>query len=204
MKRHFGNHYGFLALFFLFAPAASASAAEGPLSLDVVKLNAKGSWTEVQIAIQNNGETDADFKCCTVFLENSDGYAVASLNPGEVRSQNHNKARTGATIGQIVGAGLGIGGLISGREELAYAGLGVAGGSTIAGVVGGASEDKRERDLVIDDVMRNHVFPAGLKVAGVAYFPPKKKWPGSKNAEEIHLTYQMGGRTYRASAAIPN
>jgi hypothetical protein len=202
MKRHFGNLYGILALFFLLVPAAAA--ADGPLSLDVVKLNSKGSWTEVQIAIQNNGDTDAELKCCTVFIENSEGYAVASLNPGEVRSQNYNKARTGATIGQIVGAGLGIGGLISGREELAYAGLGVAGGSTIAGVVGGASEDKRDRDLVIDDVMRNHVFPAGLKVAGVAYFPPKKKWPGSKNAEEIHLTYKMGNKTYRTSAPIFN
>lgn len=190
-----------LTLIFLAAPILS-SAAEGPLSLSVVKVKSKGGWTEVQIAIQNNGDTDTELQCCTVFLENTDGYAVASLTRGEVESQIHNKARTGAILGGIAAAGLGLGGLISGNENLGYAALGVGAGSAIAGEVGSASAEKQGRDLVIDDVMRNRVFPSGLKVAGVAYFPPKKKWPGSKNAQEIHLTYKMGKKTYKTSAAI--
>ncbi len=187
-----------------FSHFPQALAAEGPLSLDVVKVKAKGSWTEVQIAIRNNGDTDAQFSCCTVFLENSDGYAVASLNQGEVRSQIHNKARTGAILGGIAAAGLGLGGLISGHEELGYAAIGVGAGSAIANTVGDAKADSASRDIIIDDVMRNHLFPAGLKVAGIAYFPPKKKWTGSKNVEEIHLTYKMGNKTYRASAPVSN
>ncbi|HSA60214.1 MAG TPA: hypothetical protein VLJ37_11080 [bacterium] len=185
-------------------PALASAGAEGPLSLDVIKVNSKGSWTEVQIAIQNNGDTDAQFECCTVFLENSDGYAVASLNQGEVRSQIHNKAKTGAILGGIAAGGLGLGGLISGHEELGYAAVGVGAGSAIAGTVGEAGAEGAARDIVIDDIMRNHLFPAGLKVAGIAYFPPKKKWPGSKRAEEIHLTYKMGNQTYRASSPVPN
>jgi hypothetical protein len=181
---------------------AWAKPVSGPLSLDVVKVKAKGSWTEVQIAIRNNGNTDAPFSCCTVFLENTDGYSVASLNYGEVESQIHNKARTGSIIGEIIGAGLGIGGLASGNRALGYTGLGIAGGSAIAGVAGDSAAEKQGRDLVIDDIMRNQVFPSGLKVAGVAYFPPKKKWPGSQHAQRIHLTYKMGNKTYRTVADI--
>lgn len=203
MKRTFGNLYGvFGALLLLFSQ--TAVAAEGPLSLDVVKVKAKGSWTEVQIAIRNNGDTDTQLECCTVYLENSDGYAVTSLNQGEVRTQIHNKAKTGAIIGGIAALGLGLGGAISGHEELGYAALGVGAGSAIAGEVGSASAEKQGRELIIDDVMRNRIFPSGLKVAGVAYFPPKKKWPGSKKAEEIHLTYKMGKKTYQTSATVPN
>jgi hypothetical protein len=191
-----------LSLTFLLLPALASAAGQGPLSLDVVKVKSKGSWTEVQIAIQNNGDTDAEFQCCTVFLENTDGYAVASLTRGEVESQIHNKAKTGAIIGGIAAAGLGLGALISGNNNLGYAALGAGAGSAIAGEVGSASAEKTERDVIIDDVMRNRVFPSGLKVAGVAYFPPKKKWPGSKDAQEIHLTYKMGNKTYRTSAPI--
>lgn len=200
MRRIFSNLCGLFTAILL---SQSLLAAEGgPLTLDVVKVKAKGSWTEVMIAIQNHGDTDTELQCCTVYLENSDGYAVASLNQGEVRTQIHNKAKTGAIIGGIAALGLGLGGAISGHEELGYAALGVGAGSAIAGTVGDASAEKAGRELIIDDVMRNRVFPAGLKVAGIAYFPPKKKWPGSKNAEEMHLTYKMGKKTYTTSAPV--
>jgi len=187
----------------LMIPGASF-AKDGDLSISVVKVKTKGSWTEVMIAIENHGSKDAEFQCCKVFLENTDGYAVASLNREEVQTQIHNKAKTAATIGTILGIGLGLGGAISGHEELGYAGLGVAGGSVIAGVAGESSADGKQRSLIIDDIMRNQVFPAGLKVAGVVYFPPKKKWPGSKKAQAVHLTYNQRGKSYRATAFVPD
>lgn len=176
----------------------------GPLGLSVVKVKAKGSWTEVMVAISNNGAKDLEFKCCKVYLENTDGYAVSSLSREEVQTQIHNKAKTAAIIGGIVGAGLGIGGIASGNDALAYSGLGVGAGSAIAGTAGEAVAEGAQRGLVIDDIMRNQVFPSGLKVAGIAYFPPKKKWPGSKNAQAMHLTYTLNGKTYRASAPVNN
>lgn len=179
-------------------------AKDGELGLSVVKVKAKGSWTEVMIAVENHGSKDAEFQCCKVFLENTDGYAVPSLTKQEVQTQIHNKAKTAATIGTIVGLGLGLGGAISGHEELGYAGLGVAGGSVIAGVAGESSADGKQRSLVIDDIMRNQVFPAGLKVAGVVYFPPKKKWPGSQKAQAVHLTYNQNGKSHRVTAYVPN
>lgn len=215
MKRLFGNHSQVMAralaglftaavMFVTQVAAAAAPLEGGPLTLNVVKVKTKGSWTEVMIAIENHGDTDAQLECCTVYLENTDGYAVASLNQGEVQSQIHNKAKTGAIVGGILGVGLALGGAFSGVDELGYAGLGVGAGSAIAGTVGAGSADKARRDLIIDDVMRNQTFPAGLKVAGVAYFPPKKKWPGSKKAEQLHLTYKMGKKTYRTSAYVSN
>ncbi len=182
----------------------TAWADDGPISLNVVKLKNKGSWTEVMLAIANNGNKDLEFQCCTVYLENTDGYAVSSLNRGEVESQIHNKARTGALIGAIVGAGLGIGGAISGNEDLGWAALGVGGTSAIAGLAGSAGAEGAQRALIIDDIMRNQVFPSGLKVAGIVYFPPKKKWPGSQKAQAVHLTYTIGNHTYHASAPVTN
>ncbi len=192
---------GLLTLFF----SVSEGVADRPLlGIDVVKVKPKGSWTEVTIAIENLGETDAEFQCCTAFLENSDGYAIASLTNADVGTQIHNKAKTPALIGGIAAVGLGLGGAISGVRELGYAAVGLGGASAIAGVVGEGSKEKKYRDLVIDDIMRNHVFPSGLKVAGVVYFPPKKKWPGAKQARQIHLTYKVGGRTQRVSAPVPS
>lgn len=178
-------------------------AGEPALGLEVVKVKHRGGWAEVMIAIENRTGRDIEFQCCKAFLEDTDGYAIASLSNREVGSQIYNKARTPAIIGAILGGGLGLGGAISGKKELGYAALGVAGASAIAGVAGDASAEKRHRELVIDDIMRNQVFPAGLKVAGIVYFPPKKKWPGSKQGQAIHLTYTMNGRLHRVTAPFP-
>lgn len=175
---------------------------QGPLDVYVIKVKPKGSWTEVTIAIENDGKTDANIQCCTVYLETDAGYAVASLTQDEVRTQNYNKARTPAIIGGIIGAGLGFGGAISGKKELGYAALGTLGTSAIAGTVGQHVYDKNNRNFIIDDVMRNRELPSGLKVAGIAYFPPKKKWPGSQRAIAIHLTYKLNGRSYRTTTPI--
>ncbi len=181
-----------------------AKGAPGPLDLYVVKVKARGGWTEVTVAIENDGKTDARVQCCHVYLENTDGYAVLSLTRDEVRSQNVNRARTPAIIGGIIGAGLGLGGMISGKEELGYAAVGTLGSSAIAATVGEHVADKNSRNLVIDDLMRNYEFPSGLKVAGVVYFPPKKKWPGSQSAKAIHLTYKLNGKSYRVFAPFPS
>jgi len=175
---------------------------DGPVGLSVIKMKTKGSWTEVTIAIENRTNRDLEFPCCNTYLETDNGFAVASLDRGEVQTQIHNKARTGAIIGEIIGVGLGIGGLASGHDELAYAGLGVGAGSAIAGTAGGAVAEGAERRIVIDDIMRNQIFPSGLKVAGVVYFPPKSKWPGSKHAQAVHLAYNLKGKSYKVSAPI--
>lgn len=193
----------FLGLFFPFQQGFADHPKLAQLGLTVIKVKQKGSWTEVTIAIENLGNSDATFRCCTTFLENTDGYAIASLDNSQVQTQIYNKARTPSIVGGILAGGLGLAGVISGKKELGYAGLGLGGASAIAHVVGGGSADKKHRELVIDDIMRNQVFPSGLKVAGVAYFPPKKKWPGSKKAEEIHLTYEYQGRLHRVSAPVP-
>ncbi len=178
----------------------TAWARAPELGVDVVKVKHKSGWTEVTMAIQNMGTRDLKFKCCQVFLENADGYSIQSLTPHEVRTQLHNRAKTAAVLGSIVGAGLGLGGAISGKKSLGYAALGVFGASAIAGTAGGAVADSQSRSLIIDNIMRNQVFPAGLKVAGVVYFPPRKKWPGSRKAQAVHLSYKRGSQQYRSSA----
>jgi len=182
---------------------ARSDNTPGPLSLSVVKVKAKGGWTEVTMAIQNTTDKDISFECCQTYLETDTGYAVSSLTRGEVESQIYNRARTGALIGGIVGLGLGIGGLASGNNAVGYSGLGVGAGSAIAGVAGESAANSAARGIIIDDIMRNQVFPAGLKVAGIAYFPPKKKWPDSKKAQAVHLTYSLNGRSYQTSAPVP-
>lgn len=178
---------------FAWAKTKAKTAANASLGVSVVSVKAKGSWTEVVLALENKGGADVQFSCCKAFLENDDGFSVASLTQGEVRSQIHNKAKTAAAIGAIVGAGLGIGGWAGGSEEAALAGISVAGASAIGGIAGDASANKQARNIVIDDLMRNQLFPTGLKVAGVVYFPPKKKWPGSHTAKAIHVTYSYKG-----------
>ncbi len=172
------------------------------LQVEAIKLKSKGSWTELQLAIQNTGNTDAEFECCQIYIENKDQYAIQSLSRQEVKSQIYNKAKTGSILGGIAAVGLGLGGAISGHEELGYAALGVGGASLAANVVGDASAEKQGRNLIIDDIMRTTEFPAGLKIAGVSYFPPKKKWPGSRDIERVHLTYKYKGKTYRTSAPL--
>lgn len=174
----------------------------GPLSLHVVKVKGNNSWTEVQIAVENRRDQDLNMKCCTAFLENQDGYSIASLNSDDIRAQNYNKARTPALIGGVIAAGLGIGGAMSNNKGLQYAALGTGAASAIGAIAGDSAANKRTRNLLIDDVMRNQLFPGGLKVAGVVYFPPQKKWPGSRKAQAVHISYNYGGRTYRASAKI--
>jgi hypothetical protein len=172
------------------------------LQVYVIKVKPKMGWTEVTLAIENTGNTDADIQCCTTYLETDDGYAVASLTQAEVRTQNYNRARTPAIIGGIIGAGLGLGGAISGNRGVGYAGLGTLGASAITGTVGEAVSDKNGRNFIIDDIMRNYEFPSGLKVAGTAYFPPKKKWPGSSHARAFHLTYKLNGKSYRVTTPV--
>ncbi len=161
-----------------------------PISVEVLKMKHRGGWTEVTVAIENKSDEVLSVECCTAYLENTKGFAVPSLTGAEIKRQVHNSLGTGATIGQIIGVGLGIGGLASGNDALAYSGLGVGLGSTVVSVAGEASADSRKRGILMDDVLRNQAFPPRVKVAGVVYFPPKKKWPESKEAESLHMIYE--------------
>lgn len=203
------NRLMFVALCCLVCGAASPTLAKGqaasaraPVDLDVVAVKAKGGWTAAVIALRNNGAKDARIECCTAYVENDAGYAVQSLTRSDLEILARNRAKTAATIGGIIGAGLGIGGAIGNVDELVYAGISVAGASAIAGVAGSAAHDNEVRNFVIDDMMRVRKLPAGLKVAGVVYFPPMKKWPGSKRAKAVHVTYRLNSREYRAMAPV--
>jgi hypothetical protein len=175
------------------AQARSYKKLPPPISVEVLKMKHHGGWTEVTVAIENKSDEVLSLECCTAYMENAAGYAVPSLTGQEIKRQVHNSAGAGATIGQIIGLGLGIGGLASGNDALAYTGLGVGTGSTIVSVAGEASANSRKRGIIMDDVMRNQTFPPRLKVAGVVYFPPKKKWPESKEAANLHMIYRADG-----------
>lgn len=182
--------------------AKAGRGATPPLTMDVVTMKAKGGWTAVVIALKNNGAGDAAIQCCTAYLETDAGFAVQSLTRQDLSELNYNRAKTTSTLGGIVAAGLGLGGAIGNVDELIYAGIALGGASAIAGVAGGAQRDAEARNVVIDDIQRVHKFPAGLKVAGVVYFPPKRKWPGSHRAAAVHVTYRVGAREYRVSAPV--
>lgn len=174
------------------------------LAVEVIKIKNKSSWTELTIAIQNLGTTDATISCCTAYLEDSNGYAIASLTRNDLLAIIHNKARTAATIGSMVGLGMGVGGAVGNINELEYAGIAVGGASVIGGVVGEAAAESQARNLIIDDIMRNKTFPAELKVAGKVFFPPRRKWPSdSRVATALHITYEINGKQYKAKTIIP-
>lgn len=178
------------------------SASNATLEVSFISIKYKGSWAEAQIALENKGDAEATFECCKAFLENEAGFSTASLTQSEVQSQVYNKAKTLATVGTIVGAGLGIAGAISDSSELAYAGISAAGASTIAGAVAEHSADKQQRSIVIDDVMRAQVFYPGIKVAGTIWFPPKKRWQGSKKPQAIHVVYNYNGQMQKVTVPI--
>lgn len=178
------------------------SASNASLEVSFIGIKYKGSWTEVQIALENKGNAEATFECCKAFLENDAGFSTASLTQGEVQSQVYNKAKTAALIGTIVGAGLGIAGAIDGSPELGYAAASVAGASVITGAVAEHSADKSRRNIVIDDVMRAQVFYPGIKVAGTMWFPPKKRWQGSKKLQAIHVVYNYNGQMQKVTVPI--
>lgn len=178
------------------------TASNATLGVSFIGIKYKGSWTQVQIALENMGSAEAEFECCKAFLENDAGFSTASLTQSEVQSQVHNKARTAALIGTIVGAGLGIAAGIDGSPELGYAATSVAGASVIAGAVAGASAEKQQRNIVIDDVMRSQVFYPGIKVAGTMWFPPRKRWQGSKNPQAIHVVYNYNGKAQKVTVPI--
>lgn len=180
------------------------SARNATLEVSFIGIKYKGSWTEVEIALENKGDAEATFGCCKAFIENDAGFSTASLTQGEVQSQVYNKAKTAALVGTIVGAGLGIAGAISGTPELGYAAIGVAGTSTIAGAVAEHSADKMQRNIVIDDVMRAQVYYPGIKVAGKMWFPPKKRWQGSKKPAAIHVVYSYNGKMQNVTVPITN
>ncbi|MBI2345995.1 MAG: hypothetical protein HYV03_03760 [Deltaproteobacteria bacterium] len=178
------------------------SARDANLGVTYVGMKAKGGWTAVVIAIENQGTRDATFECCEAFLENAAGFAVPALGGDEMAVLIRNKAKTAATIGALIGAGLGIAGAVADVDELVYAAVGIGVASGVTAVAGEASADKERRSFVIDNVFRARSFPAGLKVAGVVYFPPRKRWPDSKQAQAIHLTYKLGGMQHRVAAQI--
>lgn len=181
-----------------------SSASNATLEVSFIGIKYKGSWAEAQIALENKGSAEASFECCKAFLENDAGFSVASLTQSEVQSQVYNKAKTLATVGTIVGAGLGIAGAISDSAELGYAAVSAAGASTIAGAVAEHSADSSRRNIVIDDVMRSQVFYPGIKVAGTMWFPPKKRWQGSKKPQAIHVIYNYNGKMQKVTVPIPN
>lgn len=181
-----------------------SSASNATLEVSFIGIKYKGSWAEAQIALENKGSAEASFECCKAFLENDAGFSVASLTQSEVQSQVYNKAKTLATVGTIVGAGLGIAGAISDSAELGYAAVSAAGASTIAGAVAEHSADSSRRNIVIDDVMRSQVFYPGIKVAGTMWFPPKKRWQGSKKPQAIHVIYNYNGQMQKVTVPIPN
>lgn len=175
--------------------------AAGPLSIEYIGAKTGKGWTAVEVAIRNNTAKPIAVRCCEAFVENERGYAVASLTASDVSQLNYNKANTAAKLGGLLGAGLGLGGAIGGVDELVYAGVATGIASGAASVVGQAKADGNDRDLIIDDLQRVRKFPPGLKVAGVIYFPPTRKWPGSKAAKAVHLAYTYGGAEYKASAS---
>ncbi len=179
-----------------------SSASNATLEVSLIGIKYKGAWTEVQIALENKGSAEATFECCKAFLENEAGFSTASLTQGEVQSQVYNKAKTAALVGTIVGAGLGIAGAVSGSPELGYAGISAAGASTIAGAVAEHSADKTQRNIVIDDVMRAQVYYPGIKVAGTIWFPPKKRWQGSKKPQAIHVVYNYNGQMQKVTVPL--
>ncbi|MBI4366602.1 MAG: hypothetical protein HY543_07275 [Deltaproteobacteria bacterium] len=183
---------------------ARARGGDANLQVEYVGMKAKGGWTAVVVAIQNTGTHDAEFACCEAYLENAAGYAIPALSGDEMAVLIHNRAKTAAAIGALIGAGLGIVGAVSGSVELIYAATGVGVASGIAGVAGQAAAEGEARHFVIDNVWRAKAFPAGLKVAGVIYFPPRKKWPNSKDPQALHLTYKLRDRTYRITAPAPS
>lgn len=178
------------------------SASNATLEVSFIGIKYKGSWAEAQIALENKGSAEATFECCKAFLENDAGFSVASLTQSEVQSQVYNKAKTLATVGTIIGAGLGIAGAIDRSAELGYAAASVAGASTIAGAVAEHSADSARRNIVIDDVMRAQVFYPGIKVAGTMWFPPKKRWQGSKKPQSIHVVYNYNGQMQKVTVPI--
>lgn len=182
-------------------PVAPVAAPE--FSFEVIKVKYKGGWTEAAVAIQNTGSSEATVTCCNFFLENDDGYSVQTLTRDEVLALIHNKAATASAIGALVGVGLGVGGAVGGIDELEYAGIAAGSASVIGGVVGEAAAEGSRRRVVVDNVMRVQKFPPGLKVAGILYFPPRKRWSGSHTAVAIHLVYEAGGTMQRATAPIP-
>lgn len=177
-----------------------AHADGGPLALEYVSTKAASGWTAVTVAIRNKTKAPISVRCCEAFVENGQGYAVASLETDDISRLNNNKARTAAKLGGLLGAGLGLGGAIGGVDELVYAGVATGVASGVAATVGEAKQEGNERDLIIDNLQRVRKFPPGLKVAGVIYFPPTKKWPGSKQAKAVHLTYTWKGGEYKATA----
>lgn len=178
------------------------SAGNASLEVSLIGIKYKGAWAEVQVALENKGSAAATFECCKAFLENDAGFSVASLTQGEVQSQVYNKAKTAALVGTIVGAGLGIAGAIDGSPELGYAAVSAAGASTIAGAVAEHAADKARRNIVIDDVMRAQIFYPGIKVAGTMWFPPKKRWQGSKKPQAIHVVYNYNGQMQKVTVPI--
>lgn len=178
------------------------SASNATLEVSFIGIKYKGSWAEVQIALENKGSAEATFECCKAFLENDAGFSMASLTQSEVQSQVYNKAKTAALVGTIIGAGLGIAGAVSGSEELGYAGISAAGASTIGGAVAAHSADKSQRNIVIDDIMRAQVYYPGIKVAGTMWFPPKKRWQGSKKPQAIHVVYNYNGQMQKVTVPI--
>lgn len=182
--------------------AVSSTTATSQFSFEVIKVKYKGSWTEASVAIQNTGSADATVSCCNFFIENEDGFSVQTLSRDEVLALIHNKAATASAIGALVGLGLGVGGAVGGIDELEYAGIAAGSGSVIAGVAGEAAAEGSRRVVAVDNVMRVHTFPPGLKVSGTVYFPPRKRWPGSHTARAIHLLYESHGATQRVTAPI--
>lgn len=178
------------------------SASNASLEVSFIGIKYKGSWTEVQIALENKGNAEAEFECCKAFLENDAGFSTASLTQGEIQTQVYNKAKTAALVGTIVGAGLGIAGAIDGSPELGYAAASVAGASVITGAVAEHSADKSRRNIVIDDVMRAQIYYPGIKVAGTMWFPPKKRWQGSKKPQAIHVVYNYNGQMQKVTVPI--
>lgn len=178
------------------------SAGNASLEVSLIGIKYKGSWTEVQLALENKGNAQAEFECCKAFLENDAGFSVASLTQGEIQSQVHNKAKTAALIGTVVGAGLGIAGAIDHSAELGYAAASVGGASVITGAVAEHSADKTRRNIVIDDVMRAQIFYPGIKVAGTMWFPPKKRWQGSKKPQALHVVYNYNGQMQKVTVPV--
>lgn len=185
-----------------FARAKKGSAGGARLGVDYIGMKKKGSWTEVSIAIQNQGSSEAKIECCEIYLESEDGFALAALSQGDLNTIIYNKAKTASTVGAFLAGALGLAGVVGDMDELIYAGIGLGAASGVANAIGNGSEDKNRRDIQLDNVMRAHKFPQGLKVAGKIYFPPKSKWPGSKTASALHLLYKVGGKENRVTLSL--
>lgn len=177
--------------------------AKEPLQFSLLSLQKQGSWVKARFEVANtSGATLGKVNCCTIHLENKKGYSISTLSREELTGLISNKMKTAATIGTIVGVGLGIGGLASDNSDLLWASLGLELASMTAGALGEAAMDKQYKEIYYENIQALESLPRDLKTVVTVYFPPARKWQGSKTPKNIHLSYDYRGKTHETAFPV--